>query len=372
MACISKRRGKFVVDYRDAVGVRRWISCDTRRQAEDVLAEKLRESRQTARPTVDVDLTVTAYAERWLQLVASSLKPRTLQSYSQTLRLHLLPVFGATRVSQLHKSWIRSFLAEKLASGLARNSVRIMHATLRAMLNAAMDDGILLSNPADKLGRHLRLNGSSADRQEQVKAMTREQLGRFLDATARTQPELHPFFFTLARTGMRLGEAFALRFEDCDFAAREIQVTRALSAGEIATPKSGKGRTIDMSLALRDVLQRLHAGRQAEALAAGQEPGGWVFVTRAGGPLDQSRMAKIFKRVLKAAGLAPHFTPHCLRHTFASLLLQQGESPVYVQRQLGHASIQLTVDTYGKWLPIGNKAAVDRLDEPSAAAAANA
>jgi len=53
------------------------------------------------------------------------------------------------------------------------------------------------------------------------------------------------------------------------------------------------------------------------------------------------------------------------RHTFASLLLQQGESPAYVQRQLGHASIQLTVGTYGKWLPMGNKAAVNRLDDES-------
>ena len=67
-------------------------------------------------------------------------------------------------------------------------------------------------------------------------------------------------------------------------------------------------------------------------------------------------------RVLKKAELPGHFTPHCLRHTYASLLLQQGESIVYVQRQLGHSSIQLTVDTYGKWLPMGNKAAVDRLD----------
>jgi hypothetical protein len=65
---------------------------------------------------------------------------------------------------------------------------------------------------------------------------------------------------------------------------------------------------------------------------------------------------------LKAAGL-PHFSPHDLRHTFASLLLQQGESPAYVQRQLGHASIKLTVDTYGKWLPMGKKSAVDALDD---------
>ena len=67
-------------------------------------------------------------------------------------------------------------------------------------------------------------------------------------------------------------------------------------------------------------------------------------------------------RILKKANLPLHLTPHCLRHTYASLMLQQGESVAYVQRQLGHASIQLTVDTYGKWLPMESQAAVDRLD----------
>ena len=79
--------------------------------------------------------------------------------------------------------------------------------------------------------------------------------------------------------------------------------------------------------------------------------------------LDEANVRKAMRRVLKKAGLPEHFTPHCLRHTYASLMLQQGESVAYVQRQLGHASIQLTVDTYGKWLPMGNKAAVDRLDQ---------
>ena len=79
--------------------------------------------------------------------------------------------------------------------------------------------------------------------------------------------------------------------------------------------------------------------------------------------LDEANVRKAMRRVLKKAGLPEHFTPHCLRHTYASLMLQQGESVAYAQRQLGHASIQLTVDTYGKWLPMGNKAAVDRLDQ---------
>jgi hypothetical protein len=70
-----------------------------------------------------------------------------------------------------------------------------------------------------------------------------------------------------------------------------------------------------------------------------------------------------FARVLREAKLPGHFTPHSLRHSFASLLLSDGVSPAYVQRQLGHSSIKLTVDLYGKWLPMANKAAVDRLDD---------
>jgi len=82
-----------------------------------------------------------------------------------------------------------------------------------------------------------------------------------------------------------------------------------------------------------------------------------------GARLMANNIRRAFLRTLKKAELSLHFTPHCLRHTFASLLLQQGESPAYVQRMLGHSSIRLTVDLYGKWLPMGNRAAVDRLDE---------
>jgi len=77
----------------------------------------------------------------------------------------------------------------------------------------------------------------------------------------------------------------------------------------------------------------------------------WMFCTRSGEPLDAHNVRKVFRKCLKAAKLPKHFTPHCLRHTFATLLLQDGESVPYVQEQLGHASYNLTVDTYAKWLP---------------------
>ena len=77
----------------------------------------------------------------------------------------------------------------------------------------------------------------------------------------------------------------------------------------------------------------------------------WVFASRSGEPPDPQRVRAIFRRALKAAGLSGHFTPHCLRHSFASLLLQREESPQWVQQKLGHSSISVTCDTYGRWLP---------------------
>ena len=133
----------------------------------------------------------------------------------------------------------------------------------------------------------------------------------------------------------------------------------------IDTTKSGSGRTVEMSRQLAEVLNEAYISRKREQMAQGRSSiPPWVFASLAGTPLNFSNVGKAFKRILKGAGLPGHFSPHCLRHTYASLLLQQGESPAYVQEQLGHASIELTVGTYGKWLRKGDASIVDRLDDP--------
>jgi integrase len=364
MACIRKRRGKWVVDYRDSAGIRRWVTCDTRRDAEAILDDRHRESRQGTRPVVDPDITIEDYSKRWLAVVEATVKRATYESYSSMLRLHVLPAFGIVKVRQLQRGRIREWLAGRLTAGYARESVRIMQATLRAMLNAAIDDGVIVANYANGLARQLRLTMTAAHRQEEIKAMTREQVAWFLETAEREAPALAGLFLLLARTGMRIGEGLALQWDDVDYESRELRVARALSRGRLETPKSGVARTVDMSQQLARALRRLHVERKSDTLQRGWgEVPPWVFCTQAGTPFDLAFVQRRFKRVLKAARLPLHFTPHCLRHSYASLMLQAGESPVYVQRQLGHASIKLTVDTYGKWLPMGNKAAVDRLDD---------
>ena len=312
---------------------------------------------------MDHGVTLEQYAERWFELIRPTIKRRTYTRYEELWRVHLKPAFGEVKVRQLHRGRIMGFLTRKLTEDLARNTVRNIHATLRAILKASIDDGVLLSNPAEKLGRQLRLVTPKATRQEQINAMTKEQRHLFLETAAKILPRAYPLFFTLAGTGIRLGEALALQPEDVDLRGQEIRVARALSGGALETPKSGHGRTVDISKSLVEVLASWDVERKADTLRRGWADRSSLFYSDAGTLLDDSNVRKLMARVLKKAGLPLHFTPHCLRHTYASLMLQQGESPAYVQRQLGHASIQLTVDTYGKWLPMGNKGAVDRLDE---------
>ena len=77
-------------------------------------------------------------------------------------------------------------------------------------------------------------------------------------------------------------------------------------------------------------------------------------------------MRKAFKRLLKQASLPSTLSPHCLRHTYAILMIQAGAPLTYIRDQLGHSSIKVTVDIYARWLPRGDKTYVDRLDQSPA------
>jgi integrase len=150
-----------------------------------------------------------------------------------------------------------------------------------------------------------------------------------------------------------------------DFERGVIHVTKNYDFKHkfIGTTKTAEGRTVDMSIQLSTILKEMLAKRREKHFKEGTPRPQMLFASWTGTRLMASNIRRALRRGLKKAELPLHFTPHCLRHSFASLLLQQGESPAYVQRMLGHKSIRLTVDLYGKWLPMGNRAAVDRLDD---------
>jgi integrase len=167
-----------------------------------------------------------------------------------------------------------------------------------------------------------------------------------------------------------MGELFGLQWGDLDFNSRFVEVRRNITRGRVETPKSGQLRRVDMSQQLAGVLKELLRKRKEEYLRKGESLPEWVFINSDGTPLEQNNFRnRIYVGLLANAGLR-QVRFHDLRHTFASLLLQQGETPTYVKEQMGHHSIQVTVDIYGHLIPGSNKQAVDRLDNLCAFATA--
>jgi integrase len=236
-----------------------------------------------------------------------------------------------------------------------------------------VEDGIVPSNVAHmkpKKGANAAARRARGERQSRIwaKVFTREQLFLLLKTAQEHAPNYLPLFFLLARTGLRIGEALALQIGDLDFGHRPISVQRNLVKGVLGLPKSGLTRQVDMSTQLMRVLGNIVLNRKEQLIRLGMSveelPSMWLFQNQAGQPMDDSKVRKVFARLLTKAALAQR-NLHFLRHTFASLLIQQGESLAYVKEQMGHSSIDITVDVYGHLVPGGNRQAVDKLDDGS-------
>jgi len=305
--------------------------------------------------------TFRAWAQRWLETeMRLRCKPSTVEHYERVLRCHWFPALGDVPLTALTREGIKAALA-RLAGTLRATTISASALTpLQGCLSAAVEAGLVPGNPAARLGRFVRSDVLPQDRQD---PFTREELSHLLATAEREMPEWYPALLTLARTGLRFGELSGLKPEDLDFRERAVWVCRSVYRGRVSTPKNGKGRRVDMSRQLAQVLQGWLTLREAEAVVSGRPASPWLFPGPDGGPLGRDWFSdRVWRPVLRRAELRAR-TPHQLRHSFATLLIAQGESLAYVRDQLGHHSIQLTVDTYGHLVPGANKAAVDRLDD---------
>jgi integrase len=172
------------------------------------------------------------------------------------------------------------------------------------------------------------------------------------------------------RAGLRKGQLIALKCGDIQFGESEqdsnryILVQRNYSHGRFTSPKSKKSRRVDLSKQLRAALVELRDPRMLAAMMAGKSSiaDDLVFPSQVGTVIKPDNIVpRYMEPALERAGLR-RFRFHNLRHTFGSLLIQDGASLAYVKDQMGHSSVQITVDTYGHLIPGADIAWVDRLD----------
>jgi integrase len=301
------------------------------------------------------------YSKKWVEgYIKGVRRLSTFERYQELLENHILPVFKNKPLDKITRGDIRDFLIGKIGQNYSRSTICVFRDVISGVFNYAIDEEVIKVNPVSGITKRLELNRST---KPGIEPLTKEEVSLFLDTCEAHYPEFHPFFLMAARTGLRLGELLAVRWGDIDFNSRFVWVRQSYRRGQFTPPKNGKDRKVDMSDQLAATLRKLLTQRKKEALKKGLgEVDELVFHRSSGAPIEQNYIRRVFKRVLKKAELR-EIRPHDLRHTFASLLLTQGESPVYVKEQLGHSSIQITVDIYGHLIPGANRGAVNKLDD---------
>ena len=299
-------------------------------------------------------------AQDWRnKTVPATCKSSTAKDYQRILKKHVGPAFNSKPVDQITKLDLKDFLHAKINQGYAPSTVTHMKNVVSGVLGRAVEAGLLEHNPAHGLKGLYREKPRGKD----IAAFTLEELNALLGAFQQKWPREYPLVLTLARTGLRAGEALGLKWDDLDFINRTIHVRRSLSHMELVTPKSGKSRPVDMSPQLSQALNDLQTARKREALAKwGGEVPDLVFVNQKGKPVDLNPWRRWYwKPTLKRAEVPPHRI-HDLRHTYATLRIQAGHNIADVSKQLGHHSVKFTLDQYFHWLPGGSKSEVDQLD----------
>jgi integrase len=195
----------------------------------------------------------------------------------------------------------------------------------------------------------------------------REEVQALLAKAEDQSRALYPVLLCAVRAGLRMGELIGLQWGDIDFRGRFLEVRRSVILGEETSTKNHKIRRVEMSRQLLEILQRLKEVRQLEAMENAEQILPWVFLSPEGKRWDDRNLRRSWYRCLEVAEIR-EVRFHDLRHTYISLLIEQGAHPKYIQEQAGHSSIQVTMDIYGHLFPDRDRGWADKLDDVRAGA----
>lgn len=295
-------------------------------------------------------ITFAVFAETWL--ASQTFDTASRAAVTSRLRNHLLPTFGPIELRHIRPSTVQAWLKGR-SDVEAPRTVKAMLTTLNAIMNAALDDGIVAKNPC----RSRSVSAPTLSR-EKVVPWTVEELERVIN----THPdEWRAVPVVGAGTGLREGELFGLKVDDVDFLRHRVlvrhQVKQIGTELELAPPKGRKTREVP----LPDVV----GVAISEHLRNFPPVDGLVFHRE----LDLVEVrgfynVQVWKPALRAAGLPADRRNgmHMLRHTYASMLLEQGVSIRALAEYLGHHDPGFTLRTYTHLMPASEDRARQAID----------
>ena len=334
----------------------------TRKEAEKLLRQMLND-RDLGLTRAKDTLTLSEIWMEWYEIGSQSVKKSTADQYLWRLEKWVSKRLAATKVRDITPTMLMTELQRLQDAGLSASSVQGARRVMSAMLNHAVRTGRLIVNPMTAV----RAPKSTPSKRESSVNLTVDEAQRLykvalehLDVTASTVILLGIKF------GLRHGEILGLRIGDIDLDKGELTVTQAVtqsyrragpdawvSGTVIDTPKTRAScRTLQLQAADIAIIRRAIDNRNQLRTEASDD---WVELdlllsSEKGTPMNQSNSLKRAKKIFRDAGVPP-ITIHRLRHTFATLNLENNANVEEVQQALGHTSIRTTKDIYASSVP---------------------
>ena len=338
--------GRYVVGHDPIIG--KMISRNVLGKTQAEVKEKLRTAIENSKRldyTQTGKYTVGQWMDEWFEAYAKvKVRPSSHQTYKGYIENHIKPNIGDIPIEKLTSLQLQKFYrlllaegrvprieSEKQPKGLSAKTVRNINQVISSAMDMAVRHKLILTNPTE---------GCELPKVEhrEMKTLPAEQLGAFL-REAKESGVYELYYMDLA-TGLRRGELLGLKWEDIDLANGIIHVRRQVARVD--------GEVKEMPLKTKNSYRNISISQDAVAMLTEMEAhrsSDYVFPSSTGGPISPDGVNNMLHRVLKRAGL-PSIRFHDLRHTFATLALQNGVDIKTVSGMLGHFSAGFTLDTY--------------------------
>ena len=342
MATVARRRNRYVVDWRDATGRRRWKSFEKKKEAEAYRDEVAQNTRRGI--VTDDNIKFDQLVKEWKKShLETSVRPSTKADYKSLLRVHIEPFFKGYRLREIQRPVVLKFRASMLDNDVGRRTINKALSLTGSLFRYAELNGQVHHNPFIKvmLPKAPPEDGEYED--ESIEVLSVDEQRRLIEAADGRDRIL---FMTALATGLRQGELLGLRWGDLDLKDGQLHVRRQFTRGAFAPLKTEYARRkIPLPPSLIRELRKWK-------LACPTGLHDLVFPNSKGNPESPANLLKrSFYPALRQAKIR-RIRFHDLRHSYVSTLIEYGVTNIKrLQMLLGHSSAMITLDTYTHLLP---------------------
>ena len=353
MACIAKRRDRYVIDFYDNTGHRKRKTLKkgtTKARAKEILRDiedKLAKGIYLPEKRIP---TFSEVAKDWLEFKRPNLRKSTWSIYEGHTRNHFKE-FDEIKINRITTAKVEKFITNQQKKGMHLLTLRKVLVSLGQIFSYAVRHKYLDHNP---LVNAERPRNQGAVKKKKISILTPGEIKALLGAV------INQKYYTLFRlaimSGARQGELLGLKWSDIDWEASQVCIERTFNHQawfDVKTKTSN--RKIDIGPKMMAELKKWKLACMPNRLNL-------IFPNEAGQPINHNNLvSRHFNPALKKAGLSM-IRFHDLRHTYASMLIEQGENVKYIQSQLGHSSPTVTLNVYAHLIKAVNQEAACRLE----------